>query len=111
MRMAKRIHSVSKLLRMTPEEAKVLSDKALAAGMDESGYLRLMISQKPNDYPEIRMLIKDLINEINRIGNNINQVVYNNNSGLYSLDDKNRLFAYMKKIHQKLDEVVRIIGD
>lgn len=109
--MAKRIHSVSKLIRMTPDEAELLSAKAAQANLDESSYLRLMISQKPNDYPEIRALIKELINEVNRIGNNINQIVYNNNSRLYSTDDKNRLFAYMKKVHQKLDEVVKIIGN
>ena len=47
--MANRVHSVSKLLRMTPEEAKLLKENALGANMGESAYLRLMISQKPND--------------------------------------------------------------
>lgn len=65
--MEKRQHSVSKLLRMTPEEAKLLEEKAKAAGMTESQYLRLMISQKPNDYPEVRQLLRDLINEVSMI--------------------------------------------
>ena len=72
--MEKRQHSVSKLLRMTPQEAKLLEDKAKQADMTESQYLRLMISQKPNDYPEVRQLLRDLINEVNRIGVNINQI-------------------------------------
>lgn len=109
--MAKRVHSVSKLLRITPEEAKMLEDKALSSGMDESAYLRLMISQKPNDYPEVRRLLKELINEINRIGVNINQIVCNHNSGLYSENDKDRLFAYMRKLNTKVDEAVTIIGN
>lgn len=96
---------------MTPEEAKILGDKALEAGMDESAYLRLMVSQKPNDYPEIRKLLKELINEVNRIGVNINQIVFNNNSGLYSEDDKNRLFAYMRKLNTRVDEAVTTIGN
>ena len=70
--MAGRQHSVSKLLRMTPEEAKMLSEKAKQAGMTETEYLRLLISQRPNDYPEIRRLLKELINEVNRIGINSN---------------------------------------
>lgn len=109
--MAKRVHSVSKLLRMTPEEAKLLEEKALLAGMDGSAYLRLMISQKPNDYPEIRRLLKELINEVNRIGVNINQIVFNHNAGFYSDDDKNRLFAYLRKLNTRVDEAVTIIGN
>lgn len=32
--------------------------------------------QKPNDYPEIRILLRELINEVNHIGININQMVH-----------------------------------
>jgi len=109
--MAKRVHSVSKLLRMTPEESKMLEEKAVQAGMVESAYLRLLISQKPNDYPEVRRLLKDLINEVNRIGVNINQIVCNHNSGLYSVNDKDRLFAYMRKLNVRIEEAVRLIGN
>ena len=59
-----------------PVEAELLSNKACAANMKEAEYLRLLISQKPNDYPEIRKLLKDLINEVNHIGNNINQIAH-----------------------------------
>jgi len=109
--MANRVHSVSKLLRMTSEEAKLLKENALGANMGESAYLRLMISQKPNDYPEIRRLLKDLINEVNRIGVNINQIAFNNNAGFYSENEKNRLFAYMRKLNRIVDEAVKVIGN
>ena len=109
--MEKRAHSVSKLVRMTPEEAKELSAKAEIAGMNESCYLRLMIRQKPNDYPEIRQLLKELINEINHIGVNINQIVKSYNEGFYSQEDKTRLYAYMKKLNGKVDEAVKQIGN
>ena len=65
--MEKRQHSISKLLRMTPEEAKLLEEKAKQAGMTESQYLRLMISQKPNDYPEVRQLLRDFFQILKRI--------------------------------------------
>ena len=63
--------------------------------MNEAEYIRLLISQKPNDYPEVRKLLKELINEINRIGININQIVFNSNAQLYSKKDKEQLVAYM----------------
>lgn len=109
--MADRIHCVKKTLRLMPEEAKELAQKAEMAGMCEADYLRFLISQKPNDYPEIRILLKQLTNEINRIGNNINQVVYNNNSELYRREDKENLNAYMKKLNLTMKEVVEQFGN
>ena len=60
--------SLVKKFRLSPREATILADKAQQANMTESEYLRLMISQKPSDYPEIRILLKELINEVNHIG-------------------------------------------
>lgn len=108
--MADKLHCVKKTLRLMPEEAKVLAQKAESAGMCEADYLRFLISQKPNDYPEIRGMLKQLINEVNRIGNNINQVVHNNNSELYRREDKEHLIAYMKKLNLVVKEVVEQFG-
>jgi hypothetical protein len=109
--MADSIHSVRKTLRLMPAEAKDLSKKATEAGMCEADYLRLLIGQKPNDYPEIRKLLKELINEINRIGININQLVFHHNANFYTEQDKERLFAYMKKLNVVVQEVVVQIGN
>ena len=64
-----------------------------------------------NDYPEVRKLLKELINEVNRIGININQIVFNNNAGLYSKEDKTQLVAYMRKLNKKVNEAVVKIGN
>lgn len=109
--METRHHSVSKLLRLTPEEAKLLGRKSKEADMTESEYLRLLISQKPNDYPEVRKLLRDLINEVNRIGININQITFNNNAGMYSETDKVNLTAYMRKLNIEVSKVVEIVGN
>ncbi len=109
--MADSIHCIKKTLRLMPEEAKMLADKAKDASMSEADYIRLLIRQKPIDYPEIRKLLKSLINEVNRIGININQIVFNNNLELYSEEDKNRLIAYMRKLNTSVNEVVRQIGN
>ena len=108
--MSDRIHCIKKTLRLMPEEAKELAQKAALAEMCEADYLRFLISQKPNDYPEIRILLKQLINEVNRIGNNINQVVHNNNSELYRREDKEHLIAYMKKLNLTVKEAVGQFG-
>lgn len=109
--MADTIHCIKKTLRLMPVEAKMLAEKADASGMCEADYLRLLISQKPNDYPEIRKLLKNLINEINHIGTNVNQIVHNHNMEFYSKEDKERLFAYLRKLNMVVKEVVAQIGD
>ena len=108
--MADSIHSVRKTLRLMPGEAKELSEKAGEAGMCEADYLRLLITQKPNDYPEIRILLKELINEVNAVGNNINQITRNYNSKLYRKEDRELLCAYMKKLNLTVREAVDKIG-
>jgi len=108
--MADSIHSVRKTLRLMPGEAKELSEKAVEAGMCEADYLRLLITQKPNDYPEIRILLKELINEVNAIGNNINQITRNYNSKLYRTKDRELLCACMKKLNLTVREAADKIG-
>ena len=100
-----------KKFRLSPREASMLADKAQQANMTESEYLRLMISQKPNDYPEIRILLRELINEVNHIGIKINQIVHNYNSGMYSEDDKERLVAYMRKLNTEVNNVYKTVND
>ncbi len=109
--MADSIHCVKKTLRLMPKEAQLLSQKAKGSGMCEADYLRLLISQKPNDYPEIRILLRDLINEVNAIGNNINQITRNYNSKLYRLEDRELLLAYMKKLNLLVKEAVAKLGN
>ena len=41
-------------------------------------------------------LLKELINEINRIGNNINQIVHGNHMDFYTEADKEQLSAYVQ---------------
>ncbi|MEE0885252.1 MAG: MobC family plasmid mobilization relaxosome protein [Faecalimonas sp.] len=97
--------------RMNEAERKLLHEKASEYDMTESMYLRFLITQKPNDYPEIRKLLRDTINEINHIGTNINQIVKNHNSSFYKKEDKVKLTAYMRRVDETLQKVVDAIGD
>lgn len=103
--------TVVKPFRMTEKEAAQLKEKALQHGMRESEYIRLLLSQKPNDYPEIRIMLKDLINEVNAIGNNINQITRNHNSKIYREADRELLSAYMKKLNLLVREVSEALGN
>lgn len=109
--MADKIHCAKKTLRLTPAESRLLSGKAEAFHMNEAEYLRLLISQTPNDYPEIRQELKQLINEVNHIGVNINQIVHHHNYELYSKEDRQQLIAYMKKLNNTVKEVVVRLGN
>ena len=102
---------VVKHYRMTTEDARAFHEKAEQAGMTEAEYFRLLITQQPNDYPEIRSGLKDLVNEINRIGVNVNEIVYHHNAALYSQADKERLYAYMRKLNETVKKAVKEIGD
>ena len=102
---------VIKGFRLTRVEAEELSRRAAEAGMSESDYLRLCLSSSPNDFPEIRKMIREMINEINHVGTNINQIARNNNAGIYIPEDKIRLIAYMKRLSNGMNKVVEELGD
>lgn len=101
---------IIKPFRLTQQEADRLKKQAQERGMRESEYIRLLLSQRPNDYPEIRILLKELINEVNAIGNNINQVTRNYNSKLYRVQDREFLCACMKKLSLTVSELADRIG-
>ena len=108
--MADKIHCVKKTLRLTPAESRLLSEKAETFHMNEAEYLRLLISQTPNDYPEISQELKQLINEVNHIGVNVNQIARNSNAGYFNGADRQQLLAYMQKLNAELEQVVKLLG-
>ncbi len=74
-------------------------------GLSDSQYLRMLITNRPRDYPEIRQELERMNQEINRIGVNINQITHNNNSALYSREDKHRLYVFLKQIKTLVSQV------
>lgn len=66
--------------RLSEAEYAILEDKAKKAKMNISNYLRhivLLSAVVDRGLPADR--IRPLLNELNRIGNNINQIAYNTN--------------------------------
>ena len=100
-----------KAYRLSEEQDAELKKKVAELGMSESEFIRLLITQKPKDYADIRQLLKNLVSEVNRIGVNINEITHNNNSNFYIDEDKTRLFAYMEKLNTLVDKAVVDIGN
>ena len=78
--------------------------------MNFSSYVRYATKLDKNMDPEFIKAIYKLANEINYIGRNINQVVKNNNSKLYSEIDKARLMEYMRILNEKVESLLKQNG-
>ena len=103
--------NIKKSFRLSKKEAAKIAVLAEEAGMSESDYIRLCLSKGPMDHLDVRNTLHDMLTEINHIGVNINQVVKNNNSGLYLPADKDRLLAYMQRLSSSMVEVVKQLGN
>ncbi len=103
--------SVRYTVRLTTEDAALLEERAKERGMKGSAYVRMLIRQKPEEYPEIRKSLNALVNEVNHIGVNVNQIVKNHNSKFYSDVEKERLVAYLRKLILSVNEVVKAVGN
>ena len=83
-----------------------LNRKAKERGLSDSQYLRMLITNRPRDYPELLEALQNLTNEINHIGININQIVKNNKAAYTMNPMKKRLYVYMKQIKEAVMQVV-----
>ena len=101
--------SCRKEIRLSEEELKQLQENAEKEGMKESQYLRLLITNRPRDYPEIRNEITRLNNEINHIGININQIAHRVNGEIYREEDRHRLYVFLGQIKGLVKELLEKI--
>lgn len=99
--------------RLTEKQQKYLKTKVEEYGITESAYLRKLLEDDMGnagglELPlEDRKLRKQLIFEINRIGNNINQIVHNHNSQFYSFQDKKKLNELMERVQELFMEYLQ----
>ena len=77
--------------------------------MNESEYIRyLLLNQSENPRSrELELETMRLRNEINKIGVNINQIVKNSNSHIYSEGDKISLIGHMEQISIILNDFMQ----
>ena len=87
-------------------EYEKLKKDAQTCGLSRSAYLRrLILKQKIKSRPPEEL--KQLYTEINRIGNNINQIARSVNAGIGTPEDAGRAVFLLAKVYEKLDEAVK----
>jgi len=101
---------ITKRVRLTENECRKIMKEAKKKNMNFSTYVRYVAKLDKNMDPEFIKAIYKLANEINYIGHNINQVVKNNNSKLYSEIDKARLMEYMRILNEKVESLLKQNG-
>lgn len=95
-----------KEIRLSAAEQEKLQKEAAKMGVTESGFLRMLLTDRPRDHPEIREELRRLNQEVNHIGVNINQIVHNHNSRLYSEEDRRRLYISMKQLKNLAGQIL-----
>lgn len=104
----KKIYETVFILRLTLRQKKLLQKKAEDSKVTASAFLRGCINDpnvKAASFEDIKVR-KDLIREVNAIGNNINQIAKNVNGGFYSENEKRKLFALMQKLTKDVESIL-----
>lgn len=82
-----RVRTEKYLLTLLPEEAEMLRKSAFEFGLSRAEYLRKIIvagSVSGRQWTMDKEQGKQLLYEVNKIGNNINQIAYNTNVKAYA---------------------------
>lgn len=93
-------------LRLSEEDREKLIRDAEKTGISESAYLRELINNNSPQSREDLQQIKQLVYEINKIGENINQITKHVNSGFYSEHEKRKLFALMNTLVKYTEDII-----
>lgn len=92
--------------RISKEERKLLEELTKKNGFPSmTDCLRFLINQSVDKNPEVKKSLDSLVYEINKIGNNINQIVKNYNAYLIKQKDVELLHSEMDKVYQTLDNI------
>lgn len=104
-------NTLRKHFKLTEETANLLAERSKAENMNESEYIRYLLLNQ-SEHPrsrELELEIMRLRNEINKIGVNINQIVKNNNSHIYSENDKVNLKEEISQIRDLMSVWITLL--
>ena len=104
----KRKRPVQKLIRLTQEEARFISDKVVESGMTNfNSFARIMLIMgevKILNFEELRELRK----EINRIGVNVNQIAKKvNEDDQVSLNELSQILELQKDLKETVNQFIQ----
>lgn len=95
--------------RVSPEEYSIIENDADEKGMKMSEYVRFRLLAKTGhsmyDKENLRA-IQNLNREINRIGNNINQIAYRHNTNLYAPEDMDEIIGLLTQCEALLVDYI-----
>lgn len=109
--------TIKRSFRVTEEQNHYLMQKSAQYELDVSKYLRSLIEadkkenlvQKRQDENlvkrEIAQAISNTNYEINRIGNNLNQIAYHLNSGIYGHHEVSSLQSLFQNIQKEVEKL------
>ena len=96
--------------RVSEEHWEYVSKMCESTGITPSAYFRKLIESQMLNENALHLTSKEereckrrLVNEINKIGVNVNQIVRNVNSNFYSRNEKAQLFELLNKIYGLLE--------
>ncbi len=95
-------------VRLTTAERIDLEQKAEAAGVDLSEWVRQQLTAAPVKRMTPQRVSASLITELSRIGNNVNQVARSLNRGRD--EDPHHIDAVLHQLHTTLETVARRYG-
>ena len=104
----KRKRSVQKLIRLTEEEARFISDKVAESGMTNfNSFARIMLIMG-----EVKILnfeeLKELRQAINRIGVNVNQIAKKvNEDDQVSLNELSQILEMQKYLKETVNQFIQ----
>ena len=103
--------SERKEIRLSKKDVELLKANTEKNGFKtESDYIRFLIHNKQAEHPEVKKLLTDLMYELNRIGNNINQITKNYNAAFVTQGEIKELKSDMKSIILKFDILENKLG-
>lgn len=95
--------------RVSPEEYLIIENDASEKGMQLSEYVRFRLLAKTGhsvyDKENLRS-IQNLNREINRIGNNINQIAHRHNADLYAPGDMDEMISLLARCESLIIEYI-----
>jgi pilus assembly protein TadC len=92
-------------VRMTAKERCRLDALCRASGLSISSFIRSCLDGvqiRPREPTEIR----ELYTEINRIGNNINQIARSVNAGIATPEDARQALFLLRQVHELMERIV-----
>lgn len=94
-----------KNIRFTEKEMNRILLEAEKRGQNPSEYIRSCVSGGLNDNPQFRKCLQELTYEIHKIGTNVNQIAYHNNTGIITMQEKELLLELMKDVRRGILEI------